>query len=294
MMKCEELSTVADSTVGPLPSVPVVHQSFSIQHHLHHLHVHQHAVVVTDAAPGAPPGKPDTAVAAPAPLQATKKGNPGVRRQEKPPFSYIALIYMAIQSSPAKRLTLNEIYTFLQQRFAFFRGSYQGWKNSVRHNLSLNQCFVKLPKGLGRPGKGHYWIIDPMCECMFEDGSYRRRARGFRRKLSHQTRPQTYFSTPALPPPQNYEPVQQDYGYQQYPNYEYPSYPPCEPAWPAYPPATDTPYIKSSLSPVPEPHAPIDSFYQFMQPGTVSSTDTGMLTRYKHSYNPSTARSGIN
>ncbi|KAF6200639.1 hypothetical protein GE061_005082, partial [Apolygus lucorum] len=85
-------------------------------------------------------------------------------------------------ASPAKRLTLSEIYTFLQQRFPFFRGPYQGWKNSVRHNLSLNECFIKLPKGLGRPGKGHYWTIDPASELMFEEGSFRRRPRGFRRK----------------------------------------------------------------------------------------------------------------
>lgn len=111
-----------------------------------------------------------------------KKGNSGVRRPEKPPYSYIALIVMAIQSSPTKRLTLSEIYQFLQARFTFFRGSYQGWKNSVRHNLSLNECFIKLPKGLGRPGKGHYWTIDPGSEFMFEEGSFRRRPRGFRRK----------------------------------------------------------------------------------------------------------------
>ncbi|CAH2284184.1 forkhead box F2 [Pelobates cultripes] len=111
-----------------------------------------------------------------------KKPNSGLRRPEKPPYSYIALIVMAIQSSPTKRLTLSEIYQFLQARFPFFRGSYQGWKNSVRHNLSLNECFIKLPKGLGRPGKGHYWTIDPASEFMFEEGSFRRRPRGFRRK----------------------------------------------------------------------------------------------------------------
>ncbi|KAM8849423.1 forkhead box protein F2-like [Spinachia spinachia] len=111
-----------------------------------------------------------------------KRGNSGLRRPEKPPYSYIALIVMAIQSSPTKRLTLSEIYQFLQVRFPFFMGSYQGWKNSVRHNLSLNECFIKLPKGLGRPGKGHYWTIDPSSEFMFEEGSFRRRPRGFRRK----------------------------------------------------------------------------------------------------------------
>ena len=49
----------------------------------------------------------------------------GARRQEKPPYSYIALIVMAIQSVPSKKLTLSEIYRFLQAKFPFFRGSYQ-------------------------------------------------------------------------------------------------------------------------------------------------------------------------
>ncbi|KAG5329155.1 FXF1B protein, partial [Acromyrmex charruanus] len=129
-------------------------------------------------------------------MQARK---PGARRQEKPPYSYIALIVMAIQSSPGKRLTLSEIYSFLQQRFPFFRGTYQGWKNSVRHNLSLNECFIKLPKGLGRPGKGHYWTIDPSTEYMFEEGSFRRRPRGFRRKCQAALKPQypQYYSSAA-------------------------------------------------------------------------------------------------
>nr|AAA64885.1 forkhead box f1 [Mus musculus domesticus] len=119
------------------------------------------------------------------PAAAPHQGQEDQRRRarpEKPPYSYIALIVMAIQSSPSKRLTLSEIYQFLQARFPFFRGAYQGWKNSVRHNLSLNECFIKLPKGLGRPGKGHYWTIDPASEFMFEEGSFRRRPRGFRRK----------------------------------------------------------------------------------------------------------------
>uniref|UniRef100_A0A6P6YJL9 Forkhead box protein F1-B-like n=1 Tax=Dermatophagoides pteronyssinus TaxID=6956 RepID=A0A6P6YJL9_DERPT len=112
----------------------------------------------------------------------TKKNGSNARRAEKPPYSYIALIVMAIQQSQTKRMTLSEIYHYLQQKFSFFRGTYQGWKNSVRHNLSLNECFIKLPKNIGRPGKGHYWTIDPASEFMFEEGSYRRRPRGFRRK----------------------------------------------------------------------------------------------------------------
>uniref|UniRef100_A0A4W3JWD5 Forkhead box F2a n=1 Tax=Callorhinchus milii TaxID=7868 RepID=A0A4W3JWD5_CALMI len=61
-----------------------------------------------------------------------KKTNGGLRRPEKPPYSYIALIVMAIQSSPTKRLTLSEIYQFLQTRFPFFRGSYQGFRRKCQ------------------------------------------------------------------------------------------------------------------------------------------------------------------
>ncbi|CAK8684760.1 unnamed protein product [Clavelina lepadiformis] len=149
------------------------------------------------------------------PVKKNDNGNAvgGHRRPEKPPYSYIALIVMAIQSSPAKKLTLSEIYNFLQTRFEFFRGSYQGWKNSVRHNLSLNECFIKLPKGLGRPGKGHYWTIDPASEFMFEEGSFRRRPRGFRRKCQAMKTPYGIFSgAPGLIGPQGYGPPPEMFG----------------------------------------------------------------------------------
>lgn len=180
---------------------------------------------------------------------------PGARRQEKPPYSYIALIVMAIQSSPGKRLTLSEIYSFLQQRFPFFRGAYQGWKNSVRHNLSLNECFIKLPKGLGRSGKGHYWTIDPSTEYMFEEGSFRRRPRGFRRKCQA-LKPQytQYYSGAGPVGIQNvagYENlaagsgIEYTNGYQnhQYPNYqEYAMYGPSAAAAAAAAASTDWAY----------------------------------------------------
>lgn len=98
----------------------------------------------------------------------------------KPPYSYIALITMAIENSKDGMLTLNEVYQFIIDKFPYFRENQQRWQNSIRHNLSLNDCFIKIPRAPGRPGKGNYWALHPACGDMFSNGSFLRRAKRFK------------------------------------------------------------------------------------------------------------------
>ncbi|XP_060622983.2 forkhead box protein L2 [Anolis sagrei] len=106
-------------------------------------------------------------------VPASEKGDPS----QKPPYSYVALIAMAIRESAEKRLTLSGIYQYIIGKFPFYEKNKKGWQNSIRHNLSLNECFIKVPREGGGERKGNYWTLDPACEDMFEKGNYRRRRR---------------------------------------------------------------------------------------------------------------------
>ncbi|KAJ8342613.1 hypothetical protein SKAU_G00325410 [Synaphobranchus kaupii] len=83
------------------------------------------------------------------------------QRYPKPPYSYLAMIAMVIQNSPEKKLTLSQILKEISTLFPFFKGNYKGWRDSVRHNLSSYDCFVKVLKDPGKPqGKGNFWVVE--------------------------------------------------------------------------------------------------------------------------------------
>ncbi|XP_074106955.1 forkhead domain 102C [Cotesia typhae] len=99
--------------------------------------------------------------------------HPRMPEEPKPQHSYIGLIAMAILSSPDKKLVLSDIYQHILDNYPYFRSRGPGWRNSIRHNLSLNDCFVK--SGRSANGKGHYWAIHPANLEDFRRGDFRRR-----------------------------------------------------------------------------------------------------------------------
>lgn len=78
---------------------------------------------------------------------------------DKPLYTYAQLIAQAILSSKEKQLTLNQIYAYIANRFPFYQINDKGWQNSIRHNLSLNRFFIKIPRQHNEPGKGSFWRI---------------------------------------------------------------------------------------------------------------------------------------
>lgn len=112
----------------------------------------------------------------------------------KPSHSYIALIAMAILSKPSKKVLLGDIYNYISENFPYYRTKDKSWRNSIRHNLSLNECFIKA--GRSENGKGNYWAVHPANVEDFANGDFRRRRARRRVRKSHSSLCTRYGSIP--------------------------------------------------------------------------------------------------
>ncbi|KAJ7990077.1 hypothetical protein DPEC_G00296550 [Dallia pectoralis] len=96
-------------------------------------------------------------------VAAQRKGSSS-RRNAWGNMSYADLITKAIESTPEKRLTLSQIYDWMVKSVPYFKdkgdsNSSAGWKNSIRHNLSLHSRFIRVQNE--GTGKSSWWMLNP-------------------------------------------------------------------------------------------------------------------------------------
>jgi len=101
--------------------------------------------------------------------------SPGEVDDSKPPYSYAQLIVQAISTAQDRQLTLSGIYSYITKNYPYYRTADKGWQNSIRHNLSLNRYFVKVPRSQEEPGKGSFWRIDVQSEPKLIEQAFKRR-----------------------------------------------------------------------------------------------------------------------
>ncbi|XP_032389861.1 forkhead box protein O1-A [Etheostoma spectabile] len=134
-------------------------------HHLHHHH-HHHPLQQQQQLPGPqlPPQQQVPLAGAAALGSSGQRKSSSSRRNAWGNMSYADLITKAIDSSPEKRLTLSQIYDWMVKNVSYFKdkgdsNSSAGWKNSIRHNLSLHSRFMRIQNE--GTGKSSWWMLNP-------------------------------------------------------------------------------------------------------------------------------------
>uniref|UniRef100_A0ABM0ML98 Forkhead box protein I3-like n=1 Tax=Saccoglossus kowalevskii TaxID=10224 RepID=A0ABM0ML98_SACKO len=105
---------------------------------------------------------------------------------DRPPYSFVALIVLAIRSNAEQRATLKDIYRYIETTFPYYRVKSPGWKNSIRQNLSVNNCFIKSPRSIHELTHGHFWRLAEGWKEMFSENDFRRRRRGYKKSNNHE------------------------------------------------------------------------------------------------------------
>ncbi|XP_061864635.1 LOW QUALITY PROTEIN: forkhead box protein J1-like [Colius striatus] len=115
------------------------------------------------------------------------KSNPYVR----PPYTYASLICMAMEASQKPSISLSAIYKWIRDNFSYFRHADPSWQSSIQRNLSLNKCFIRVPREKGEPGRGGFWMLHP---------EYAQRLKSGACKQSRMPSTHTHMACPATAP----------------------------------------------------------------------------------------------
>ncbi|KAE8233902.1 hypothetical protein CF326_g1062 [Tilletia indica] len=83
----------------------------------------------------------------------------------KPTQPYPNLIRLTLLTSPTGKLCLSELYEAMAENFPWFKTQGMGWKNSIRHNLSINSAFLRIERAeKDDKNKGSLWFVDMQVE----------------------------------------------------------------------------------------------------------------------------------
>lgn len=134
----------SDDYVTPISS-PRIQQQPATPHKTSNNLVAQSPSAISLPQSTAIPTDPSNETAKPKPMN-NMPYDPFIHTNNKPPLSFSSLIFLAIEDAKEKALPVKEIYAWIVQHYPYFKSAPTGWKNSVRHNLSLNKCFQKVEK----------------------------------------------------------------------------------------------------------------------------------------------------
>lgn len=83
------------------------------------------------------------------------------RRNKKIHITYYSIISDAIESSPSKKMKVNEIYEYLKSKYSEFNKDEKKWQNSIRHALSYKKFFIRQNESDSdhKKNRGSYWVL---------------------------------------------------------------------------------------------------------------------------------------
>ncbi len=83
------------------------------------------------------------------------------------------MIAYALLDSVDASLVLADIYQYIIDKYPYYKHTSNSWRTSIRHNLSVNECFVKGKRS--KNGRGYFWSIHSSCLDSFKNGDFDRR-----------------------------------------------------------------------------------------------------------------------